>query len=82
MEPTKMIYTSPRGKELVFNEWDDANYEYTVELCRHCHNKYKGLLKRFMHWKDATGYSCAICGDAHGWAEWMVDIDKKYVRFE
>lgn len=48
----KLIYTSARGKRIVFDDWTHGNYDngngvewWTwVGMCKHCHNKYRGIL--------------------------------------
>ena len=58
---TQLKYTSPRGKVILFDTFQDERAEYGgywVDICPTCHNKYKSLLKgRF----DPAGSGVASC---------------------
>ena len=57
-----MIYTSKRGNRIIFDDWandkgiDEEDFVW-VEMCKHHHNIYKGILgNRF-----DDGGACGIC---------------------
>lgn len=55
----QMIYTSKRGKQIVFDDFCDETEEYQsfwAEMCPRCHNKYRGIL----------GNRCSDKGEAQG----------------
>lgn len=41
-----MIYASKKGKKIIFDDYSDnaEDDSYWVEMCKHCHNKYRGIL--------------------------------------
>lgn len=78
-----MIYTSKRGKQIVFDDFEDNTEEYDsywVEMCPHCHNKYKGILGNRA---DDGGTACGTCsvkGCAND-ADYYVDFNMNEVAF-
>lgn len=77
-----MIYTSKRGKQIVFDDYVDNKEEYNsywAEMCPHCHNKYKGILgKRCDDGGTASG-TCSVKG-CENEANYYVDFDKDEVK--
>jgi predicted sulfurtransferase len=78
-----MIYTSKKGKIIVFDDYADNTEEYNsywVEMCPHCHNKYKGILKNKT---DDGGTACGTCSvkGCENEANYYVDFDKSEVTF-
>lgn len=74
-----LIYTAKRGKQIVFDDFEDNTEEYQsywVEMCPHCHNKYKGILgKRASHGAIGT---CSVKG-CENEAEYYVDFEETKV---
>jgi hypothetical protein len=80
----KMIYTSPRGKQIIFDDFADNTAEhqsYWVEMCPHCHNKYRGILGNRA---DDGGTACGTCSveGCENEADYYVDFDEKEVSFD
>ena len=76
---SNMIYTSPRGKQIVFDDYQE-NEEYNsywAEMCPRCHNKYKGILGKRID-KGAIG-TCSVKGCYHE-AFYYVDFDTKEIQ--
>lgn len=79
---TKMIYTSKRGKQIVFDDFVDNTEEYQsywVEMCPHCHNKYRGILCKRVNRGSAWG-TCSVDG-CENEADYYVDFDMNEVTF-
>lgn len=79
----KMIYNSKRGKQIVFDNYVDNTEEYNsywVEMCPHCHNKYRGILGSRA---DDGGSAQGICSvkDCENTADYYVDFDENEVSF-
>lgn len=79
----KMIYISPIGKEIVFNDYVDNTKEYGcywVEMCPHCHNKYKNILGNR---PDDGGTAQGICSveGCMSRADYYVDFAANEVKF-
>lgn len=79
----KMIYNSKREKQIVFDDYVDNTEEYNsywVEMCPHCHNKYRGILGSRV---DDGGIAQEICSvkDCENTADYYVDFDENEVRF-
>lgn len=58
-----MIYTSKRGKQIVFDDYEDNTKEYQsywTEMCPHCHNKYRGILGN--RTSDGAMGTCSVKG--------------------
>lgn len=75
-------FTSPRGKEIVFDDYYDEISEYGtcwVHMCKHCHNKYRSILKN----KSSSGGSglatCSVKG-CENKADYYVDFDGAEVK--
>ena len=78
-----MIYTSKRGKQIVFDDFEDNTEEYDsywVEMCPHCHNKYKGILGNRA---DDGGTACGTCSvkGCENDADYYVDFNMNEVTF-
>ena len=60
-----LVYKSPTGKQIVFDDYEDERKEYGVfwaPMCPHCHNKYRGLLKAKGITVSAGGSNEMTCG--------------------
>lgn len=78
---SEMVYTSPRGKRIVFDDFQDNTKEYNsywAEMCPHCHNKYKGILGKRID-VGAMG-TCSVKG-CQNEANYYVDFDPKEINF-
>lgn len=78
-----MIYTSKRGKQIVFDDFEDNTEEYDsywVEMCPHCHNKYRGILGNRA---DDGGTACGTCSvkGCENEADYYVDFNMNEVTF-
>lgn len=79
-----MIYTSKRGKQIVFDDYSDSSLNdtgtYWAEMCPHCHNKYRGILGNRC---DEGGTACGTCSvsGCENDADYYVDFDKDEVSF-
>lgn len=78
-----MVYTSKRGKQIVFDDFVNEIKEYGscyVEMCPHCHNKYRGILGKRC---DASGTAMGTCSVKGCWreADYYVDFDKNEISF-
>lgn len=74
VEQQNMIYTSKRGKQIVFDDFVDNTKEYQscwVEMCPKCHNKHKGILGNRAH-HGAMG-TCSVLG-CENEADYYVDF--------
>ena len=78
-----MIYTSKRGKKIVFDDYHDDTKEYGVywvERCPHCINKYRGILGNRVD-DDASAWgTCSVKGCGN-FADYYVDFDMNEVTF-
>lgn len=77
-----MVYTSPRGKIIVFDDWEDNTEEfhsYWSEMCPRCHNKFRGILGKRVS-VGAMG-TCSVQG-CENEAMYYVDFDVKEVGFQ
>ena len=78
---TIMKFTSPRGKIIEFDDFVDNTEEYDsywVEMCPHCHNKYKNILGQRAG--DGAMGTCSVNGCMNE-ANYYVDFDMKEVSF-
>lgn len=77
----ELIYTSKRGKQIIFDDFEDNTEEYQsfwAEMCPHCHNKYRGILgKRASHGAMGT---CSVKG-CENEAEYYVDFAENEVVY-
>ena len=79
-----MIYTSKRGRKVIFDDYEDNTKEfnsYWVEMCPHCHRKYTKILKGKF---DDGGTACGICSvkGCENDAEYYADFNMDEVTFE
>ena len=77
-----MVYISKRGRKIVFDDYVDNTVDYAsywVEMCPHCHNKYKGILGNRV---DDSG-ACATCSvkGCNNEARYYVDFNMDEVEF-
>ena len=83
-----MIYTSKRGKTIVFDNWEEnENWKednlspYWVDLCPHCHNKFKGILKnKICDWGSGVA-ACSVEGCKNMNAGYYADFNEDDVSF-
>jgi len=78
-----MIYTSKRGKQIIFNNFGDNTKEYNsywVGMCPHCHNKYRGILGKRCDDRDTARGTCCVKG-CENKADYYVEFDKNEVKF-
>ena len=84
----KLVYVSPKGKRIEFDDFEDEREEYGTywaPMCPHCHNKYKALLKRSCFSVGDGGsdeMSCGVVGCENAVGGYYVDIDMHYVHQE
>lgn len=81
----KMTYTSKRGKRIVFDDYVDNTTEYNsywVEICPHCHNKYRGILGNRVSDSGSGITTCSVDGCWNETACYYVDFDKNEVKFD
>lgn len=80
----KMIYTSKMGKQIVFDDYVDNTDEYNsywVEICPHCHNKYKGIIGNRVDNSGSGVATCSVDGCQNQTACYYVDFDMSEVKF-
>lgn len=78
-----MLYSSKRGKIIVFDDYVDNTEEfnsYWVEMCPRCHNKYKGILGMRADDGGTARGTCSVKG-CDNEANYYVDFDKKEIKF-
>ena len=71
-----LVYTSPRGKTITFDDWTEAedfgNVPFVwVSMCPSCHNKYRGILGN--RCVDGGSGICSVKGCVNE-SEWYVDF--------
>lgn len=78
-----MIFTSKRGKKIIFDDYVDNTKEYDsywVEMCPHCHNKYKGILGNRVDDGASAFGTCSVKG-CENEANYYIDFHKDEVTF-
>lgn len=85
---TVLLYTSARGKHIVFDDWVYDSYEDQhgnpvpfawVGMCPSCHRKYRGILGN--RCDNAGSGACSVKG-CEQMAEWYVDFSADEVQEE
>lgn len=85
-----MVYTSKRGKQIIFDNWEDdcdlhgnvdSDTPYWVDLCPHCHNKYKGILRGKICDGGSGVACCSVKGCNNTNAEYYADFTNNDVSF-
>lgn len=83
-EPQKvMVYTSPRGKTIVFDDWEDETEEYGIfwaEMCPRCRNKFRGILGKRISDDGAVG-TCYVQG-CWNEATYYAEFNKNEISFQ
>lgn len=80
-----MVYISPMGKRVIFDDYVDnlKEYgEYWSQVCPHCHNKYRGILARKTSDSGSDTMTCGIKGCWNTGASYYVDFKANEVVFE
>lgn len=80
-----MIYISPKGKRVVFDDYTNEVEEYGTywsQICPHCHNKYRGILNRKSSGDGSDTASCGVKGCSNTNAYYYVDFSVGEVAFE
>lgn len=80
---TNMIYTSKRGKQIIFDDYVNNTEEYGsywVEMCPHCYNKYRNILGNRVDDGGIAQGTCSVRGCTNE-ADYYVDFDKNEVEF-
>ena len=78
----EMVFRSPRGKEIVFDDWVDNRAEYGsywTNMCPHCHHQHRAILGKRASDDGAIGI-CSVKG-CENEAKYYVDFDEKEVAF-
>lgn len=71
-----LIYHSKRGKTIEFDDFVDNRNEYGtyyVEMCKHCHNKYRGILGSRCDDGGTAQGTCSVNGCSNQ-ADYYVDF--------
>lgn len=83
-EPQKvMVYTSPRGKTITFDDWEDETEEYGIfwaEMCPRCRNKFRGILGKRISDDGAVG-TCYVQG-CWNEATYYAEFNKNEITFQ
>lgn len=81
-----LVYTSKRGKQIVFDDFCDdyANDEefppfIWVEMCPHCHRKYRGILGGRCDDGGSAQGTCSVKG-CDNTANYYVDFNPNEVK--
>lgn len=78
-----MIYISKRGKQIIFDDYEDNTEEYNsywVEMCPQCYQKYKDILDKRADDGGIASGTCSVKGCANE-ADYYVDFTKNEVIF-
>lgn len=76
-------FTSPRGKTITFDTFEDETKEYGtywVDMCPTCHNKYRNILKNRFDDGGSGKASCSVKGCSNTNASYYVDFNKDEVK--
>ncbi len=75
-------FTSPRGKEIVFDDYQNDISEYGTcwtHMCKHCHNKYRSILGNRVSESASDSAICSVKG-CNNKADYYVDFDGAEVK--
>lgn len=78
-----MIYTSKKGRQIVFDDFEDSTEEYGTywgNMCPHCHNKFKGILGNRASDGGSGEATCSVKGCENN-AGYYVDFNVDEVTF-
>lgn len=79
-----MVYISPRGKRVVFDDYTDNTEEsgtYWSQTCKHCHNKYRGILNNKSCESPSDTTICGVKGCNNVGEGYYVDFEANEVVF-
>lgn len=74
-----LVFTSKRGKQIVFDDFcddyedDEENPFVWVEMCPHCHRKYRGILGNRCDDGGSAQGTCSVKG-CYNTANYYVDF--------
>lgn len=80
---TKMIYTSKRGTQIVFDDYVDNTKEfnsYWVEMCPQCYQKYRDIIRNKADDGGTAPGTCSVAG-CENEADYYVDFNVNEVSF-
>nr|DAH91514.1 MAG TPA: Cytochrome C' [Caudoviricetes sp.] len=80
-----MVYISPRGKRVAFDDYTDNTEEfgtYWSQTCRHCHNKYHGILNNKFCESPSDTIICGVKGCNNVGEGYYVDFKANEVVFQ
>lgn len=85
-----LLFTSPKGKTILFDDFVeeyDEEYKkdrpYWVEMCPHCHRKYRNILAG--HFDEGGQGTCSVAGcmnDASYYVDFLATDNLKIVEVE
>lgn len=75
-----MIYTSKKGKQIVFDDFVDEHGTCWGNMCPHCHNKYRGILGKRASKGGSGEETCSVKGCDKN-ASYYVDFNINEVTF-
>lgn len=76
-----MKYVSPKGKEIIFDDYTDNRTEYNswwVEMCPRCYNKYKNILGNRV--SKGAGGTCSVKG-CENESDYYVDFSTNEFKY-
>lgn len=76
-----MVFTSKRGKQIVFDDFckDEEYNNVWVEMCPHCHRKYRGILRGRFDGNGSAQATCSVKG-CNNEASYYVDFNLNEVK--
>lgn len=78
-----MIYVSPRGKRIVFSDYDFVSQKNGYShLCPHCHNRYRGLIRKRARSSEGYTVICGVKGCHNVGKGYYVDFKASEITFE
>jgi hypothetical protein len=81
----KMIFTSPRGKQVAFDDYEkeenDGVVTYWSQVCPTCHSKYRGIIGKLCSSGGSGEAVCGVVGCENANSAYYVDMSEKSVSF-